>query len=914
MTAPPGDPGGDARVEMHGESRDSSTFTQIGTQVNQLIQQAPLPEQAFRPWAELAVPAGLSNLPRPGLFVGRDRELARLDAAMAGPGGVVVQAVHGLGGVGKSTLVARWAAAHAGDYTLTWWITAASPADIDAGLAGLAVALQPALTGVLPLEALREGAVQWLAAHSGWLVILDNVTDPADVAPLLARAPDGRYLITSRRATGWHATGVATVRLDVLDPAEAQALLAAILTPGLPGEADGTAELCEELGFLPLAIEQAGAYLAQAGATPREYLGLLARYPAAMYQAAPEGGNAARTIARIWHVTLDRLADDPLARQLLRILSWYAPDGIPRMLVDGLADPPTVLGAVGRLAAYSMLTADESTLAMHRLVQAVTRTPDASDSHRDPQQIDAARHQATRQLTAALPDPEDPAGWPTWRILIPHIDALASHAPPDTDSQDTAGLFNEVGVYLYDQGQPGRAAAYLQRALAGRERVMGADHPATLTSRNNLAAAHQSAGDLGRAIPLHEQALADCERVMGADHPQTLGSRNSLAEAYRAAGDLGRAIALHEQTLADRQRVQGTNHLQTLVSRNNLALAHQDAGDLGRAIPLHGQALADFERVLGADHPATLTSRNNLALAHQDAGDLGRAIPLYERVLADRQRIMGADHPQTLGSRNNLAEAYRAAGDLGRAIALHEQTLADRQRVQGADHPATLISRNNLAHAYQEAGDLGRAIPLHEQTLADRQRIMGADHPATLILRNSLAAAYQEAGDLGRAIPLHEQTVADCERVLGADHPATLTSRSSLAEAYRAAGDLGRAISLHEQALADCERVLGADHPATLISRNDLAAAYQEAGDLGRAIPLHEQTVADCERVLGAGHPDTLISRSNLAHAYRAAGDLGRAIPLYEQALADFERVLGNDHPHTKIVRDNLAEARQDPQ
>ncbi|HEV3291365.1 MAG TPA: NB-ARC domain-containing protein, partial [Streptosporangiaceae bacterium] len=370
-----------------------------------------LPAEAFRPWAELAVPAGLSNLARSGLFVGRARELARLDAAMAGPGGVVVQAVHGLGGVGKSTLAARWAAAHAAEYSLTWWITAATPADIDAGLAALAVALQPALTGVLPLEALREGAVQWLAARSRWLVILDNVTDPADVAPLLARAPAGRYLITSRRAAGWHATGVVPVRLDVLDPAEAQAMLAAILTPGRPGEADGADRLCAELGFLPLAIEQAGAYLAQAGATPREYLGLLARYPAAMYQAAAEGGDAARTIARIWHVTLDRLADDPLAGQVLRILAWYAPDAIPRLLLDGLADPPAVLHAVGRLAAYSMLTPDPGTLAVHRLVQAVTRTPDPDDPHRDPEAIAAARDQAARQLADALPaDWQDPAG------------------------------------------------------------------------------------------------------------------------------------------------------------------------------------------------------------------------------------------------------------------------------------------------------------------------------------------------------------------------------------------------------------------------------------------------------------------------------------------------------------------------
>ena len=738
MTAvPPGDPGG-ARVEMHAESRDASTVNQIGTQVNY---QAPLPAEAFRPWAELAAPAGLSNLPRPGLFVGRAGELARLDAALATPGGVVVQAVHGLGGVGKSTLAARWAAAHAADFSLTWWITAATGADIDAGLAALAAALQPALTGVLPLEALREGAVQWLAAHGGWLVVLDNVSDPADVAPLLARASAGRYQITSRRASGWHATGAAPVRLDVLEAAEAQALLAAILAPARQREADGAA-LCAELGFLPLAIEQAGAYLAQAGATPAEYLDLLARYPAAMYQAGPEGGDAARTIARIWHVTVDRLADDPLAGQVLRMLAWYAPDGIPRPLLDGLADPPAVLSAVGRLAAYSMLNADIGVMGMHRLVQAVTRTPDPGDPHRDPQQIGAARDQATRQLAAAVPaDLQDPAGWPGWRMLLPHIDALANHAPPDTDTQDTARLLNETGLFLNAQGQPSRAAAYLERALAGYARVLGADHPDTLTSRNNLATAYEAAGGLGRAIPLYEQTLADSERVLGADHPGTLRSRNNLATAYQAAGDLDRAI------------------------------------------PLLEQALADSEGVLGADHPGTLASRNNLGAAYESAGDLDRAIPLLEQTLADRLRVLGADHPDTLRSRNNLANAYREAGRPAEAILLLKQTLADSERVLGADHPDTLRTRNNLPLAYEAAGGLGRAIPLYEQALAGCERVLGADHPETLRSRNNLASAYYTAGDLDRAIPLYEQTLADCERVLGADHSWTRAVRVSLAAA-----------------------------------------------------------------------------------------------------------------------------------
>ena len=715
-------------------------------------------------------------------------------------------------------------------------------------------ALQPALSGVLPLEALREGAVQWLAAHQGWLLILDNVTDPADVAPLLARAPAGRYLITSRRATGWHATAV-PVRLDVLDPGEAQALLTAILTQDQSRQVDGVGELCADLGFLPLAVEQAGAYLAQAGVTAREYLDLLARYPAAMYQASAEGGDAARTIARIWHVTLDRLADDPLAGQVLRILAWYAPEAIPRALLDGLADPPALLRAVGRLAAYSMLTADAGTLAMHRLVQAVTRTPDPGDPHRDPQAVDDARNQATRQLTDTLPDPEDPAGWPTWRMLLPHIDALASHAPPDADTETTVHLLNQAGAFLLYQGQPARAAGHLQRALADSVRILGQDHPQTLIARGNLTLAYQTAGDLGRAIPLHEQNVADLVRVLGEDHSDTLASRSNLAGVYQAAGDLDRAIPLHEQVLADSVRILGQDHPQTLIARGNLALAYQTAGDLGRAIRLYKQNIADLVRVLGPDHPDTLTARSNLAGAYQAAGDLDRAIPLHQQILTDRQRILGEDHPGTLTSRSNLARAYQAAGDLDRAIPLHQQILTDSERILGEDHPGTVTARHSLAVAYDAAGDLDRAIPLYEQALADSVRVLGEDHPDTLASRSNLAGAYLTARDLGRAIRMQRQILADRQRVLGPDHPDILNSRHNLAVAYLAAGNLGRAIPLHEQTVADSARILGQDHPHTLASRHSLAGAYQATGELSRAIPLHQQILADRQRVLRPGPP-----------------------------------------------------------
>ncbi|MER7366338.1 tetratricopeptide repeat protein [Nonomuraea wenchangensis] len=787
---------------------------------DQTFHQAILQAEALRPVDQVVAPPHLVNVPAQAqVFVSRDRELAALDQGLAGTRAVVV--VHGLGGIGKSTLAARYAAARAqAGINPVWWITADTPGAIEAGLAALAAGLQPELRAAAPLPVLAERATAWLAAHAGWLLVLDDVADPGDVRPLLERISAGQVLVTSRLAEGWHRLGANELRLDVLDEQEAIELLAGISADGQPS-ADGAAELVRELGYLPLAVKQAAAYLHQARLSPRAYLGLLREQPAVMYDRTARGADAERTIARIWRLTLDRLADTPSAGQLLRVLAWYGAEPLPRTLLDSPdTDTPDVRHALDELAAYNMITLDGAAVIVHPLVQAVVRSfPDLFPGA----DITNGLRRATELLDKAIPPVYAPVQWPIWRMLVPHIAALAQHAQPETDSNITAHLFNQTGLFFMSQGAFALSIRYHQRALTAYARILTSDHPDTLTSRNNLASAYQSAGDLGRAIPLFEATLAERERVLGADHPDALASRNNLASAYQSAGDLGRAIPLFEATLAER------------------------------------------ERVLGADHPGTLTSRNNLAYAYESAGDLGRAIPLFEATLAERERVLGADHPDTLASRNNLASAYQSAGDLGRAIPLYEQTLADRERVLGGDHPDTLASRNNLAYAYESAGDLRRAIPLYERTLAERERVLGADHPDTLTSRNNLAYAYRAAGDLGRAISLSERTLEDCERVLGIDHPDTLASRNNLAGAYMSAGDLGRAIPLYEQTLADMERVLGAGHPSTLTSRNNLAGAYMSAGDLGRAIPLYEQTLADAERVLGLDHPLTKAVQANLS-------------------------------------------------
>jgi tetratricopeptide (TPR) repeat protein len=900
-------------VEMKAAASDYGRVYQAGH--NQTFYSTVLPEAALRPVAEVLAPPGLVNLPRhTGVFVGRDEELADLAAALRGGEEVVLAAVHGLGGIGKSTLAARYACAQLATRNPVWWITADTAGGLQAGLAALTTALQPELT-TAPLPLLAERATAWLAAHDGWLLVLDNVADPADVRPLLERIPAGQVLITSRLGEGWHRLDARVLRLDVLDEREAIELLTRIALPadaGQPEEADGAAELVRELGYLPLAIEQAAAYVHQTRLTPRAYLELLRDRPAVMYHRAARGSDAERTIARIWRITLDRLADVPLAGQALRVAAWWSAEPIPRGLLEGGGETaPDVQDALGHLAAYNMITLDDEDITVHRLVQAVARTPDPEDPHRQATDLDTARDLATSLLAEVVPESgKDPDDWPIWRALLPHITALADHTSPDTDSTITAFLLNATGLFLNDQGAVFDAIDCLERAGEAFERLEGANHLAALICRNNLAGAYESAGRLERAAVLYESTLAACERVLDADHPLTLTSRNNLAGTYLLMGRLERAAVLYETTFDASEQVLGADHPDTLTTRNNVAYVYQMIGDLRRAILLHEETLADRQRVLGLDHPDTLQSRTNLAGAYRMAGDLDQAIPLFEAILADRERILGADHPDTLSSRNNLAGALAEAGELARAILLSEAILADRERVLGADHPDTLESRNALAEVYRESGDLSRAIPIFEATMVAYERMLGADHPDALKCRNNLAYAYETADDLDQAIPLFEAILADRERILGTDHPDTLISRNNLAGAYAEAGDLGRAIPLFRATLADRERILGTDRPETLTSRNNLAHTYQTAGDLDRAIPLFEDTWAARERVQGADHPETLISLNNLAHACAVAGDLSRAVSLYATALPRCERVLGVDHPLTTVVRGSLASLR----
>ena len=552
------------------------------------------------------------------------------------------------------------------------------------------------------------------------LLVFDNATDPELLQPFIPAAGAARVIVTSNQHS--MANLGAGVPVDVFSEPEALAFLAE-----RTGSADagGAHAVAAELGYLPLALAQAAAMIADQHLGYDTYLDRLRGMPVGELLRPVEAGQYPRGVAAAVLLSLDsvRAGDDTgVCTAVMELVAVLSPAGVRRAVVyeaaqqgvlgrdgqSGELSAEVVDRALARLAGASLLTfsVDRSRVSAHRLVMRVIREQLAGGNSLIA--VCAAAAQLLEGLAESLRS--------TW-----HQDRGA-----------VRDLVEQImALYESSAGCPADSAL-IRRILGLRWWAVG--------SLNRL-------GDsAARSILIAEPLLADMERVLGADHPDTLAMRNNLANAYRAAGRTAEAITLHEQNLAARERVLGADHPDTLATRNNLALAYRAAGPTAEAITLYDQTLADMERVLGADHPDTLTTRNNLANAYQTAGRTAEAITLHEQNLAARERVLGADHPDTLATRYNLALAYRAAGRTAEAITLYDQTLADMERVLGADHPDTLTTRNNLASAYQTAGRTAEAITLHEQNLAARERVLGADHPDTLTTRTNLANAYRAAG------------------------------------------------------------------------------------------------------------------------------------------------------------------------
>ena len=654
--------GGNDPVSIFGSSRAVAGRDAIvaGRDVNVTLQ-----PPAFPPERQIVV----GNVPQsPPAFRAREGLLAQL--RQAGPGVSLVCAMTGMRGVGKTQIAAAYAreCMDAG-WRLVAWVNAEKMPETLAGLAEVAASLGIETAGATLEQVARRVRNRLESDGDRHLLVFDNVTDATALRPYV---PAGRcQVILTSTSTGTARLGK-PVMVDVFTEDEALALLAESARPDDP---DGARELARELGFLPLALAQAAAVIADQSLMYAVYLQRLRQFPLSDYLRPAVGEPYPRGLAEaiLLSIQAATAADQTgLCGPLLDVIALLSPAGVSRELLHlagreatpQAAGPAGVDEALGRLAAASLLTfsGDGTGVTAHRVVTRVTRERLLRDGA-----LPARAEGMCSLLAAAWDSLHEP--WldrPAARDFVQQVTALTEHLAATLDDDSPAArCFLTLRVWavwcLNDLADSAVQAIGLAESLVlDCTRVLGNDHPDTLGARTNLANAYQAAGRPAEAIPLHQQTLTDRTRILGNDHPDTLTSRNNLANAYRMAGRPAEAIPLHEETLADRARILGNHHPDTLTSRNNLALAYQAAGRTAEAIPLLERAIADRTRILGSDHPETLRSRSNLALAYQEAGRTAEAIPMYEAAIAGFERVLGAEHPYTVVARENLANARTA--------------------------------------------------------------------------------------------------------------------------------------------------------------------------------------------------------------------------------------------------------------
>jgi CHAT domain-containing protein/Tfp pilus assembly protein PilF len=473
----------------------------------------------------------------------------------------------------------------------------------------------------------------------------------------------------------------------------------------------------------------------------------------------------------------------------------------------------------------------------------------------------------------------------------------ASGVSAQLDDLEEAKRLNRQVVELYEAGRYDEAIPLAERALAIREKALGAEHLAVAQSLNSLAILYEAKGNYGRAEPLYQRTLTLREKLQGAEHPEVATALNNLGGLNYIKGDYARAEPLYQRALAIREKLLGAEHPGIATPLNNLALLYHVKGDYARAEPLYRRALAIREKSLGAEHPDLATSLSNLGGLYDSTGDYARAEPLYKRALAIYEKALGAEHPQVATTLDNIAGIYRTKGDYASAEPLYQRALAIYEKTLGTEHPAVASSLNNIAALHYDRGDYGRAELLHQRALAMREKTQGAEHPEVASSLGNLALLYETKGDYARAETLYHRALAIREKTLGAEHPEVALTLNNLALLYQAKGDYERAEPLYRRGLAIREKVLGAAHPDLATSLQSLAVMYHTQGDYVRAEPLYQRALAISEKALGAEHPEFAQVLYNFAGMYHDRGDYARAESLQQRALAIREKALGTAHP-----------------
>jgi tetratricopeptide (TPR) repeat protein len=733
--------------------------------------------------------------PREGELIGREIELTRLHELLQTKKNVCV--VSGMGGVGKTELVREYVdRKDCQEYFMggVFYVDARSRENIAAEIVALTQYhfQREIADGLSDTQKVAQCWQAWKTQTEAVLLILDDVSGlaknfkqylpPADLGKL-------RLLITSRDTPDQRIAE--ELPLEVLLPGSAVALLASIIGQERVAKETAAAEkLCEELGYLPLALELVGYYLEDEDyqslslAAMGDKLKEKVKHPSLSPEEVPMAIKATRGIQAAFDLSWDELT--PEAKYLACVLGSFASAAIRWDFVRGIYE-------ILEGEAFSEDNLKDKWLkSLRKLHLVLTIETDIYDLHpliRDYLAEQFKKHPQYSEIKQAFCDlfvsvagtVEQSTTLAVFNLIEPHLKKMIDWCEGNEDYQFAFSL-NQLAILYNSQGKYNEAEPLYLRSLSIREKQLGENHPDFAQSLNNLAELYNSQGKYEEAESLYLRSLSIWEKQLGENHPDVATSLNNLAQLYYFQGKYEEAEALYRRSLSIWEKQLGENHPHVAASLSGLANLYCDQGKYNEAEPLLLRSLSIYEKQLGENHPDFANSLNSLAGLYRNQEKYNEAESLYLRSLSIWEKQLGENHPHVAASLSGLAVLYRTQGKYGEAEPLYLRSLSIFEKQLGENHPDIAGSLNNLAGLYQSQGKYKVAEPLYMRSLSIWEKQLGENHPNVAASLNNLAQLYYSQGKYNEAEPLYQRALQISEQTLGIAHPSTITVRGNYAQ------------------------------------------------------------------------------------------------------------------------------------
>ncbi|MEU6371749.1 FxSxx-COOH system tetratricopeptide repeat protein [Streptomyces sp. NPDC046909] len=791
---------------------------------------------------------------RNAAFTGRVELLEHLRQRLKDTGTAAL--LHGMGGVGKTQLATEYAHRYRGDYDVVWWIEAEfgdlalrQYSELATHL-GVAERDSISATADAVRDALRRGT-----QYDRWLLVFDNATTSESIERLLPNSPTGHVLITTRNE-GWAQVGE-RVEVDVFSRTESVEHLLRRVYAISTEDADRVADA---LGDLPLAVDQAAAWLNETGLDPTEYLRLLEAQLESS-EADIDVSGVPLQVGATWSVSIQQLKS-PAARRLLELCAFFGADPISLDLVFGKemsdalreAEPGSgstalLSRAIQQLHRYALAKVDRRSrsIQVHRLVQATVRSSMSANEQ------EAALRAVRNVLSGARPvegDVERPANWERYDAIWPHLRTPWTRYSLDDRIRR---LMTEWVRYLRARGEYAEAMALAEDLLGVWQRETGPGDRWTLHLRHETANLLRLQGWYSRALDIDQDVYEQQREALGDDDSHTLMTAGGLASDLRAVGRVGEALEIDRQTYERSMELLGEDHPWTLFAANNLAVSMRIAGDCYEALDIDKENCDLRGLTLGREHPCTLFSRINLGRDLRSCGQYEASEETLRRVYETGVEL-GPESPPALEAAKALAITLRRLDRLDEAMDISGQVLDICRRRLGEASPETLVVRLGYA-GHLSAAERHEEACRETADLLDRFRAtLGESHPNTLACAVNHGINLLSTGRLTQAREVCEQAGAALRATLGPEHPFSMNCRMNLANTEAALGETEKAESNYRKAYRALSDRLGEDHPTTLTCRGNLSVLLRELGRTAEADQLSGETLDMLSTKLGAKH------------------------------------------------------------